>query len=107
VLGYCVAPLNIAALISSFVRIIYVRAPVSLAAWAWCVWGAYLLSTPARASADAVRPAAMNFFDGSKIEQQRILLAVYPLLCVPCLGTHTQHLTDVTRAGCSTLFWPG
>ncbi|CAL1716665.1 unnamed protein product [Somion occarium] len=61
VLGYCVAPLNIAALVSTFVHLIYVRAPVALAAWAWCVW------------------ASVNFLDGTKIEQQRILLAVYPL----------------------------
>ncbi|TFK92689.1 Yip1-domain-containing protein [Polyporus arcularius HHB13444] len=62
VLGYCVAPLNIAALVSTFVHLIYVRAPVALAAWAWCVW------------------ASVNFLDGTKIEHQRILLAVYPLL---------------------------
>lgn len=61
-LGYCVAPLNIAALVSTFVHLIYVRAPVALAAWAWCVW------------------ASVNFLDGTKIEPQRILLAVYPLL---------------------------
>ena len=42
VLGYCVAPLNIAALVSTFVHLIYVRAPVALAAWAWCVWGTLL-----------------------------------------------------------------
>ncbi|KAH9945134.1 uncharacterized protein BXZ73DRAFT_96123 [Epithele typhae] len=62
VLGYCVAPLDIAALVSTFVRLIYVRIPVALAAWAWCVW------------------ASVNFLDGTKIEPQRILLAVYPLL---------------------------
>ncbi|KAL1949530.1 hypothetical protein VTO73DRAFT_8411 [Trametes versicolor] len=62
VLGYCVAPLNVAALVSTFVHLIYVRAPVALAAWAWCVW------------------ASVNFLDGTKIEAQRILLAVYPLL---------------------------
>jgi len=62
VLGYCIAPLDIAALIACFVRIIYIRAPVALAAWAWCIW------------------ASVNFLDGTKIEQQRILLAVYPLL---------------------------
>ena len=42
VLGYCVAPLNVAALVSTFVHLIYVRAPVALAAWAWCVWGTLL-----------------------------------------------------------------
>ncbi|RDB26039.1 Protein YIP4 [Hypsizygus marmoreus] len=62
VLGYCIAPLDIAALISCFVHVIYVRAPVALLAWAWCIW------------------ASVNFLDGTKIEQQRILLAVYPLL---------------------------
>ena len=44
VLGYCVAPLNIAALVSTFVRLIYVRIPVALAAWAWCVWGTLRLT---------------------------------------------------------------
>ncbi|EIN09889.1 Yip1-domain-containing protein [Punctularia strigosozonata HHB-11173 SS5] len=62
ILGYCIAPLNIAALVACFVRAIYVRAPVALAAWAWSIW------------------ASVNFLDGSKIEQQRVLLAVYPLL---------------------------
>ncbi|PPR03073.1 hypothetical protein CVT24_012386 [Panaeolus cyanescens] len=63
VLGYCIAPLDIAALISCFVRIIWIRAPIALLAWAWCIW------------------ASVNFLDGTKIIQQRILLAVYPLLC--------------------------
>ncbi|KAJ3930545.1 MAG: hypothetical protein NXY57DRAFT_1011608 [Lentinula lateritia] len=62
VLGYCIAPLDLAALISCFVRVIYVRAPLALLAWAWCIW------------------ASVNFLDGTKIEPQRILLAVYPLL---------------------------
>jgi len=62
VLGYCIAPLDIAALLAVFVRIIYIRVPVCLLCWAWCVW------------------AAVNFFDGTKIEANRILLAVYPLL---------------------------
>lgn len=60
-LGYCVAPLNIAALVATFAPYIYVRAPLAVAAWAWCMW------------------ASVNFLDGTKIEPQRILLAVYPL----------------------------
>ncbi|KIJ51090.1 hypothetical protein M422DRAFT_59071 [Sphaerobolus stellatus SS14] len=62
VLGYCVAPLDVAALVACFVRKLWIRAPLAILAWAWCCW------------------AAVNFFDGTKIEQQRILLAVYPLL---------------------------
>jgi len=34
------APLDIAALISCFVHVIYVRAPLALLAWGWCIWGA-------------------------------------------------------------------
>ncbi|KZV90854.1 Yip1-domain-containing protein [Exidia glandulosa HHB12029] len=62
VLGYCLAPLDIAAIVATFVPIMWVRLPVTLASWAWCVW------------------AAMNFLDGTKIESQRIVLAVYPLV---------------------------
>lgn len=39
VLGYCIFPLVIAALVSTFFHALYVRGPVSLTAWAWCVWG--------------------------------------------------------------------
>ncbi|KAG8828957.1 hypothetical protein FRC17_007276 [Serendipita sp. 399] len=62
VLGYCIAPLDIAALISCFVRLIYVRVPLCLLCWAWCVW------------------ASVRFFEGTKIEANRVMLAVYPLL---------------------------
>ncbi|TFY57350.1 hypothetical protein EVJ58_g7069 [Rhodofomes roseus] len=62
VFGYCVAPLNIAALVSVFVPLIYVRLPVTFAAWVWCIW------------------ASVNFLDGTKLEKQRTMLAVYPLL---------------------------
>jgi len=62
VLGYCIFPLVIAAVVSTFVRILWIRAPVAIGAWAWAVW------------------ASINFLDGTKIEQQRIFLAVYPLL---------------------------
>ncbi|KZV59537.1 Yip1-domain-containing protein [Peniophora sp. CONT] len=61
VLGYCVAPLDVAALIACFVRIIYVRAPIALLAWAWSMW------------------ASVNFLDGTHIQQDRIVLAVYPI----------------------------
>jgi len=62
VLGYCIFPLVIAAIVSTFVRILAVRVPVVLGGWAWAVW------------------ASTNFLDGTKIESQRVLLAVYPIL---------------------------
>ncbi|TFK75189.1 Yip1-domain-containing protein [Pluteus cervinus] len=62
VLGYCIAPLDIAALISCFIRVIYIRAPLALLAWGWCIW------------------AAIHFLDGAHIGQPRLVLAVYPLL---------------------------
>jgi len=37
--------------------------------------------------------ASVNFLDGTKIEQQRILLAVYPLLLVPFSFTLSLWLT--------------
>lgn len=80
-LGYCVAPLDIAALVSCFVRVIYVRAPVAILAWAWCIWGEFS-TYPALAirSLLVFCIASANFLDGTRIEPQRILLAVYPLL---------------------------
>ena len=78
-LGYCIAPLNIAALIACFVRIIWVRAPVALLAWAWCIWGIVYSSVISPVLIRQIT-ASVNFLDGTKIEQQRILLAVYPLL---------------------------
>ncbi|EJU04801.1 Yip1-domain-containing protein [Dacryopinax primogenitus] len=59
-LGYCIFPLVVAALVGTFVHILLVRLPVTLVALAWSVW------------------ASVNFLDGTHIETQRILLAVYP-----------------------------
>lgn len=39
VLGYCLFPLLGAAVISMFLHNLLIRLPVSLAAWAWSVWG--------------------------------------------------------------------
>ncbi|THH05860.1 hypothetical protein EW145_g4488 [Phellinidium pouzarii] len=83
VLGYCVAPLDVAALIACFVRIMWVRIPVALGAWAWCIWAH--LST---------RIASVNFLDGTKVEQQRILLAVYPLLVFTAAWRRTRGSRD-------------
>lgn len=41
VLGYCIFPLVLAAVVAAFVRILWVRAPVAIGAWAWSVWGEY------------------------------------------------------------------
>ena len=82
VLGYCVAPLDVAALVSFFVPIVWVRAPVALIAWAWCIWGRCFCMIIFSAMISHFVLASINFFDGTKIEQQRILLAVYPLLWV-------------------------
>ncbi|KAG8887932.1 hypothetical protein FRC00_000221, partial [Tulasnella sp. 408] len=38
VLGYCIFPLVVAALISTFFHKLFIRGPVTLAAWAWSVW---------------------------------------------------------------------
>src|ERR1700733_4853083 len=69
VLGYCIAPLDIAALISCFVRIIYVRAPIALLAWAWCIWGECFATPLPPIESSLFISASVNFLDGTKIEQ--------------------------------------
>ena len=39
VLGYALAPLLLASIIALILHPLYVRVPVSLACWAWSVWG--------------------------------------------------------------------
>lgn len=39
VLGYCLFPLLVAAVISMFLHNLLIRLPVSLIAWGWAVWG--------------------------------------------------------------------
>lgn len=81
--GYCVAPLNIAALVSVFVPLIYVRLPVTFAAWAWCIWGMSYYAIVSTLMQRLIPPlASVNFLDGTKLEKQRTMLAVYPLLYV-------------------------
>lgn len=81
--GYCAGPLTVAALVAAFVRLIYVRAPVTVAAWAWCLWGTFTLHNVVPFhGADYARNvvASVNFLDGTKLEKQRVMLAVYPLV---------------------------
>ncbi|KAI5479477.1 Yip1 domain family, member 6 [Pseudohyphozyma bogoriensis] len=61
VLGYCIFPLDLAAIVSVFVRLIYVRVPICAAAFAWSIW------------------AAVNFLGGTRLEKDRAVLAVFPL----------------------------
>ncbi|GAA6015155.1 hypothetical protein JCM10207_003620 [Rhodosporidiobolus poonsookiae] len=61
VLGYCIFPLDLAALVAVFVRLLWVRLPICAATFAWSVW------------------AAINFFGGTRLEKDRAVLAVFPL----------------------------
>ncbi|KAL7417201.1 Yip1 domain-containing protein [Mrakia frigida] len=61
VLGYCVAPLLLASIISYFLHSIWIRLPVSLGSVAWAVW------------------ASVNFMSGTRLPSSRQSLAVYPL----------------------------
>ncbi|GAA99422.1 uncharacterized protein L969DRAFT_16728 [Mixia osmundae IAM 14324] len=60
VLGYCIFPLVISAFVTLFVRLLWVRIPVCLAGFAWAVF------------------AAVNFLGGTRLEDSRAVLAVYP-----------------------------
>ncbi|WWC71577.1 uncharacterized protein I206_105535 [Kwoniella pini CBS 10737] len=61
VLGYALAPILLASIVSLLVHTLFVRIPVSLACWAWSVW------------------ASMNFFTGTRLPESRTFLAVYPM----------------------------
>ncbi|GAA5993182.1 hypothetical protein JCM11641_003657 [Rhodosporidiobolus odoratus] len=61
VLGYCIFPLDLAALVSVFVRMLWVRLPVCAGCLGWSVY------------------AAINFLGGTRLEKDRAVLAVFPL----------------------------
>lgn len=48
VLGYCLFPLLVASLVSFVLHNLFVRIPVSIAAWAWSVWGEFKKILPSR-----------------------------------------------------------
>lgn len=115
VLGYCIFPLDLAALVAVFVKMLWIRLPICAATFAWSVWGASAFLCPsclapccrARTAAahteGGYRPplkpagrcrtaswsvadvlahipaAAVNFLGGTRLEQDRAVLAVFPL----------------------------
>ncbi|KDE06343.1 hypothetical protein MVLG_03380 [Microbotryum lychnidis-dioicae p1A1 Lamole] len=62
VLGYCVFPIDIAAIVSVFIKVLWIRLPICLAAFGWSIW------------------AAVNFLGGTRLEKDRAVLAIYPLV---------------------------
>lgn len=89
-------PLLGAAVISMFLHNLLIRLPVSLAAWAWSVWGQYTLLFDGRGSGQLTSKdvsASMNFLGGTKLEEDKKVLAVYPLglfygvFCLFCIQT--------------------
>ncbi|CED84092.1 Uncharacterized conserved protein [Phaffia rhodozyma] len=61
VLGYCVAPLLLASIVSFFLHSLIIRLPVSLGCMAWSVW------------------ASVNFLSGTRLPASKQAMAVYPL----------------------------
>ncbi|KAK4688803.1 protein YIPF6, partial [Tremellales sp. Uapishka_1] len=61
VLGYALAPLLLASIIAFVLHNLFIRVPISLAAWGWSVW------------------ASMHFFGGTGLPESRTFLAVYPI----------------------------
>lgn len=88
-------PLLGAAVISMFLHNLLIRLPVSLAAWAWSVWGkSFCFEVVARRFAKLLQLlASMNFLGGTKLEEDKKVLAVYPLglfygvFCLFCIQT--------------------
>jgi hypothetical protein len=95
VLGYCLFPLLGAAVISMFLNNLLIRLPVSLIAWAWSVWGecdAGTLENLAGLLSNCML-ASMNFLGGTKLDEDKKVMAVYPLglffgvFCLFCIQT--------------------
>lgn len=84
-LGYCVFPLAIAALVAVFVKMLWIRLPICVAALVWSIWGQSLLAalslrTDCWLTALLFAPAAaVNFLGGTRLEKDRAMLAIYPL----------------------------
>jgi hypothetical protein len=90
-LGYALAPILLASIISTLVHNLFVRIPVSLACWAWSVWGesaaptflhtlfSVIFATWALISHVLIAIASMNFFKGTRLPESRTFLAVYPM----------------------------
>lgn len=70
-LGYCLFPLTIAALINVFVHTIFVRLPVFAVTYAWSAFGMVY-----EGCADL---ASVSVLHGSQLEGRK-WLAIYPLL---------------------------
>lgn len=62
VLGYCLFPLVLAAVITLFVRMLWIRLPICLGAFGWSAY------------------AAVNFLGGTRLEDNRAFLATYPCM---------------------------
>jgi hypothetical protein len=89
VLGYCIFPLDLAALVSVFVKMLWIRLPICFATFGWSVWGKFFRPFTAQPSSvlqgQLIEPlpflvaAAVNFLAGTRLEKDRAVLAVFPL----------------------------
>ena len=74
-LGYCLFPLVIAALVTTFVRLLWIRLPICLGAFGWSAWAAVNLCVDLR-TGDANRRS----LGGTRLEDNRAFLATYPCM---------------------------
>lgn len=73
VLGYCLFPLTIAALINVFVHTVFVRLPVIVVTYCWSAFGTSLFFR------SELMVASVSVLHGSQLEGRK-WLAIYPLL---------------------------
>ena len=78
VLGYCLFPLDVAALLATFIRILWIRIPIALVGFAWSTYGK--CTATRRLQKLTIIPAAINFLGGTRLEDNRAFLAVYPAI---------------------------
>lgn len=79
VLGYCLFPLTIAALINVFVHTIFVRLPVIAVTYVWSAFGNTSLTSLCFCMTSFDLVASVSVLHGSQLEGRK-WLAIYPLL---------------------------
>ena len=70
-----------AALIATFVRILWIRIPVCILCFGWSVWGEHHSTTSVVTKLiSKTHAAAVNFLGGTRLEDSRAFLGVYPAI---------------------------
>ena len=88
VLGYALAPILLASIVSMLVHNLFVRIPVSLACWAWSVWGERLLSSQRSYAANASFDELLHRHAASRLPDMAGGVPSVPVLLRPIVDDY-------------------